>query len=288
MSNALAPTDSVSLGQLTARIADLERNLMQLRGPLVGSQPFARHEITVQQTAHGFLAGNFVRFDHLGSFTWKLAKADETTDENDLGIVYRVRNANEFRVVLSGSVELDLINQQRGSTRYPNEHYDHWLTTTGGDATQVKPSINARLCMHVYGNQQAIINPRQVATPAESWLIVITHGNTLYAASGGWSAVLGIKKLASGTISSVPTTTPGASGTYTDGLGAGTLVLPSGGPGGRVWVANGNVTNSLGATVVQAGSIQQLPKDTLAMAMMKVTIACAAGGTADIYIPFAA
>ena len=86
---------------------------------------------TLAQTAHGFVAGNVLRFNS-GTGHWSLAQADSVTDARVLGVVESVPDANTAVVVINGAITLPGLTA--GSTYYLSS------TTAGATVTPAPAS----------------------------------------------------------------------------------------------------------------------------------------------------
>ena len=116
----------------------------------------------------------------------------------------------------------------------------------------------------------------------QSYSIQISNGNTLYTGAAG--TVTGINNSGT-TITSVPTTTPGA-GTYTDGIGRGQLINPNGTLGAYVWLVNQPINP--GSGVLTPGLSVPLPALCPITCLRFTGIPVAAGGTTTVYLPVCA
>jgi hypothetical protein len=112
-------------------------------------------------------------------------------------------------------------------------------------------------------------------------ILEVQGGNTIFTL--GASTFTGI--LQNGTISSVPTAVPVAATTYANGLGYGYVLDPAGAvSSGLVWICNGTAVSNLGVSF-SSSIFFPIPKFIPISSVTRVTVTCATGGTATVYIP---
>jgi len=123
--------------------------------------------ISVNQNSHGFSVGQVVLYN--GSF-YALAKADNATNAEVVGMVSAVANANTFTLLLVGPVTLS------GLTIGP-----YWLsTTTAGALSTTDPNVS--------GSIGQVSKPLGFAVSATQFLYVPMRGDVLTSAvsNQGW------------------------------------------------------------------------------------------------------
>lgn len=276
----LLPNESLDMGAVLARLADLEARVARQTSAPLGGQPPSRHEIVYRPTsAHGFQAGHVVTFN---GTDWILANATTVTDASVLGYVLQVRNSKEARIVLWGIADLTQYPLAIAVTPSTWSDYTDYYLTGSGLLTATKPTSNVRLVLRTYANKVAQIAPPSSATTTASDLIVITGGNILATAVGSWAQQTGIKAV-NATLVNVPTTAPNTTThTYLDGLGHGTLQNPDG-TSTTVWVTNRFLPGFSGRTFPL---ISLTTKSGVLSVRKSTSIPVVAGGTTTVYMPF--
>lgn len=283
MRSEISPSKTVQQGWISRTLAAREAWQKAQRPAAADEAP--RLVVTIDQAAHGFTSAQVLRLNVVLS-AWELADASTADPDDIFGIVLRVINANRVRVGMGGRLRIS--DPSSLLLSYP--YLDFFLSSTtpgaweplgSGAASSIRLFRNAdrRTGQFWHGGMNA---PPAVR---ESAVVEITGGNTIYAATGSWPAVAGIK-VAPSTITSVPTAAPGA-GPYSDGLGVGLLQLPTGVSGGSVWVVNGSAQDSLGNVFSGTFPSIVIPKDSTVLCLQKIKMTVAAGGVTDVYLPFA-
>lgn len=122
--------------------------------------------------------------------------------------------------------------------------------------------------------------PARTPNLALATLLRVVAGNDIYVLGGStWKGI----KTSGVTIASVPTTVPVDPTTYADGLGYGYVRANGADSGPLVWICNGTITLAAGGTAT-ASVNNAVAANQLVSSINPVTVPCAAGGTATVYM----
>lgn len=124
--------------------------------------------------------------------------------------------------------------------------------------------------------------PARPITPDEAnpTLLRVVAGNDIYTLGGStWKGI----KYSGAAVPSVPTAVPVDPTTYADGLGYGYIQSGGSDSGSLVWICNGTINKSGGGTA-SSSVVSPVSFDQLVSSDQSISAACAAGGTATVYI----